>query len=244
MTVKRFTAATGAVALLVLAGAAGPIGCTTRTGSTDFAAPPVGTVLHFERPAGGKPFAFQHKIVDVSGDELVYHVVNESSNPTNDQVRLYRGIFSYAFWRPGGGWVEYKFDRSQVAPLWPLKVGNTVVFPVTFGYAEAKTEAEGKKGWKATERGQMTFTVRRQERITVPAGTFDTFVIHRVRNFTRVAPPHRRLAVERVSWYAPKLGYVVRQTTQNLRVSRGGQLTPAGAVTVFELQRIDRPGSR
>lgn len=218
--------------------------CATAPETTDHAAPPVGTVLHFKRPTGSSLFAFRHKIVSASGDELIYHVTNETSEPTNDQVRLYRGIFSYAYWRPGSGWVEYKFDRAQVAPLWPLKVGNKVDFPVTFGFAAAKTEAEGKRAWKVTERGRMTFTVRRQERVTVPAGTFDTFVIHRVRNFTLVAPPRRRIAVERVSWYAPSLGYVVRQTTQNMRVSRRGQLTPAGAVTVFELQKIDRPGSR
>lgn len=243
MTVKGLTTIGGATVLLLTAGA-GLNGCATAPGSGDFAAPPVGTVLHFQRPKGAAPVGFRHKIVAASGDELVYHVTNETSEATNDQVRLYRGLFSYAYWRPGRGWVEYKFDRATLAPLWPLKVGNRVDFPVTFGFAAAKTEAEGKAKWTMTERGRMTFAVRRRERITVPAGTFDTFVIHRVRNFTLVAPPHRRIAVERVSWYAPSLGYVVRQTTQTMRVSRGGQLTPSGPVTVFELQKIDRPGSR
>ncbi len=241
----RIASIAGAGALALSAAAFGLGGCTATTGFGETAGPPVGTVFSFKQvkgPPGTPLLSFRHTVVSVKGHTAVYRVSDESRNPTNDTVRLYRGIFSYAYWRPGKGWVEYKFDRAAVAPLWPLKVGNKVSFPVTFGYAEAKTVAEGKAKWKAAEKGRITFEVRRKERVTVRAGTFDTFVIHRLRVFTRIAPPHRSLAVERVSWYAPKLGYVVKQTAQDMRVSRGGRLTPMRPITVIELQRIDRPG--
>jgi len=206
------------------------------------AGPPAGTILHFKRTADtpGAPTeeTFDHHIVRSAGNVLVYHVQNESERPSNDEVRLFRGLFSYAYWRPGQGWVEYQFDRSVAAKLWPLEVGNRVTFPATFGYGNADTEAEARRRWRPTERGTITWSVEGRERITVAAGSYDTVVISRARDFSTIDRPERRVMIDYRTWYAPALGYVVKQTMQTRSVAEPGADEETGPVVTIELQNV------
>ena len=123
---------------------------------------------------------FRHRVLRVDGDELLYKV-GSLDKYDGDEVRLLRGIFSWAYWRPGQGWVEFKFDRAAIRKLWPLKPGNEARVKMRYGYGLGKTIGEARKKWKETEAGEIRYKVLRREKVTVPAGTFDTFVIERIR---------------------------------------------------------------
>lgn len=86
----------------------------------------------------------------------------------------------------GGGQV---YPPGAPATFWPLQVGNTV----TFNY--------GANGPLA-----VTARVLRTETITVPAGTFYTYVIER-----RAHPSNDFTETVSTFWYAPSVGTVVKE---------------------------------
>lgn len=204
-----------------------------------YSAPPKGLVLSWSRTdkAGGKTVtgSIIHRVLSAGGDEVLYNV-SSPGKYDGDEVRLFRGIFSYAFWRPGKGWVEFKFDRAAIAKLWPLKVGNKARVAMRFGYGLGKTVAAAKVRWKVTEIGEIHYRVLRRERVTVPAGTFDTFVIQRTRRF-RKFDGKKFFSQRRVGWLAPKLGYIVKQTLQI------GPKGPKAKSSVLQLVSVKQPGS-
>lgn len=200
-----------------------------------YAAPPTGFQITWKRTIrdGGKVTSDTviHRITASKGDEVIYKVVEKGG----DEVRLLRGIFSYAYWRPDAGWAEYKFDKAAIRGLWPLKAGKEAKVSMTYGYGLAKTEAEGRKKWAHTETGSIHYKVLRREKVTVAAGTFDTVVIQRDRSFTKLADKKTE-AHRRTAWFAPSLGYVVKQVI----VYKPG--TPKSRTTTIEAVKIERPG--
>ncbi len=80
-------------------------------------------------------------------------------------------------------------DGGVLGLLYPLEVGKTVSF----------TRNWGGQSW--TDR----ITVAGTERVEVPAGTFDTFVL--LRQSEQVGSDWR---AEQRNWFAPELGWVVR----------------------------------
>ena len=92
------------------------------------------------------------------------------------------------FWTPSAGVVRLHGDELQ--RLWPLEVGKEVSFVWT----------EGSESWRFSHK------VARRETVTIPAGTFDTFVIE-ISETGLNGNSHR--SVNR-SWYAPKVGYAVK----------------------------------
>lgn len=200
-----------------------------------YTAPPKGFQITWKRTIrdGGKVTSDTviHRITASKGDEVIYKVVEKGG----DEVRLLRGIFSYAYWRPDEGWAEYKFDKARIRGLWPLKAGKEANVAMNFGYGVAKTEAAARQKWAHSETGIILYKVLRHETVTVPAGTFDTVVIQRDRSFTKLADKktegHRRTA-----WFAPSLGYVVKQ------VIVYEPNNPKSRATTIEAVKIERPG--
>ena len=81
------------------------------------------------------------------------------------------------------------FSRRAVESMWPLQVGKSETIHYT-------TSAGGH---------EMTWKVPRMERITVPAGTFDTYVIE----LWERSVDYQYQAKETM-WYSPALGYFVK----------------------------------
>ncbi len=152
---------------------------------------------------------FRHRVIGADAEDVVYLV--KTKGKAGDRVRLFRGLFSYAYWRPGVAWIEYKFDRASLRKLWPLAPGKEARVKIRFGYGLGKTIEQAKANWKQTETGEIFYRVLRREKITVPAGTFDAFVIQRDRWFTKQEDGGKTYE-RRIGWLAPKLGYVVRQS--------------------------------
>jgi hypothetical protein len=209
---RRSTGAPGRVIGPALLAAVLSLGCglAARAENGAYTAPPKGFRITWTREIndGGKVTrdTLMHSIIASKGDEVVYKV----EEPGGDEVRLLRGIFSYAVWRPERGWAEHRFDKAAIRGLWPLEPGKQATVAMRYGYGLAKTQAAAQQKWAHTETGSIHYTVLRRERVATPAGTFDAFVIQRDRHFTRLADK-RTVAHRRIGWFAPKLGYVVKQ---------------------------------
>jgi hypothetical protein len=99
-----------------------------------------------------------------------------------------------------------KLARKEMDGLWPLKVGNIVSFQIS----DSGTVQASDKYF--TRDRQESFVVNRQERITVPAGTFDTFAIEWTEQETGANPT----GALTTPWYAPSVGYVVKSSVHML----------------------------
>jgi hypothetical protein len=207
--IDRARLSAAGLALIVLAAGAAPI-AIAQAEDGGYTAPPTGFQITWTRVIrdGGKVTrgTLVHKVIASRGDEVTYKVVE----PGGDEVRLLRGIFSYAYWRPDRGWAEYKFDKAAIRALWPLTPGKEAKVAMRYGYGLAKTEADARKKWGASETGSIHYKVLRREKVTTQAGTFDTVVIQRDRNFVRLADKSVAKS-RRTAWLAPSLGYVVKQ---------------------------------
>jgi hypothetical protein len=88
------------------------------------------------------------------------------------------------------------YSRSEVERLWPLQVGKS-----------ASTNMVTQQGGRA-----LRWDVVRAETITVPAGTFPTYVIEKRERTNDDAYE----AIERM-WYAPQLGYLAKYEQELVR---------------------------
>lgn len=113
--------------------------------------------------------------------------------------------------------------------LWPLRVGNDQRFEITqvvvakggARFKGGKTRTEFKRSWRCV--------VERTERLTVPAGTFDTYRI----SCFRYRPGTAIWRQTRIYHYAPKIGHFVsREDVYAARPSRRIRLTKAGYSSV------------
>jgi hypothetical protein len=84
-------------------------------------------------------------------------------------------------------------ERAQVSTLFPLKVGNSV------RSGHSGTSASGFT-WSTSDKMEVSG----QERVTVPAGSFDTFIIE-------TSMTGDRWWGQNTCWYAPEIGYCVKR---------------------------------
>jgi hypothetical protein len=98
-----------------------------------------------------------------------------------------------------------RLSTRELERLWPMKVGTIVTFNLMDNTPKGAND-------RLTQRSyEETFIVTRQERVTVPAGAFDTFVIEWREKGVSVTNKTEALIT---LWYAPRLGYVVKSTAQ------------------------------
>lgn len=120
--------------------------------SGEYKAPTVGAVYSYRRPSG---LITEQTVISVSGMMTTWKLPLSGVNEKYGDM-----IWHYVIGGNHAGQI-FDFKQSEVAPLWPLKVGNAVKFGATYGS------------------GVSTNTIRvvGYEKVTVPAGTFDAFVV-------------------------------------------------------------------
>jgi hypothetical protein len=109
----------------------------------------------------------------------------------------------YALFADGYG----PLARKEMDALWPLTVGKTVSFQVR------ETMSVNYAGSSPDRRED--FVVNRQERIAVPAGTFDTLVVEWTEQETGPNPTGALVTL----WYSPGVGYVVKSSVHMLNAN-------------------------
>jgi len=107
--------------------------------------------------------------------------------------------------------------KKKAGDLWPLAIGKTTTF-----YHRGITGADS---WQVSDNTKVTG----MEEVSVPAGTFKTFII----NTAMDNSPW--FEGKRTCWYAPDVGYCVRDHFRS--VSRNGTVRESK----IELKSIDTP---
>jgi hypothetical protein len=115
-------------------------------------------------------------------------------------------------------WIRQGADR--LARLWPLRVGKQVWF-VTEGVSAAGYPTS----W------YETYTVTGRERVTVPAGTFDAYVIAWEEQGREGNGFHAKYTF----WFAPEVGYFVKFR---------GDGSPGSSLADWQATRVDLPHER
>jgi hypothetical protein len=143
--------------------------------SVEFRCPSSGTTI---KASGGRLFRF----TDENGLRCGY---TDETGDRHERYALVADAIS-------------RINKKDLDGLWPLKVGKTVEFSVFDATPRATADRPVVRNY------QETFTVARQQRITVAAGTFDTFVVEwREKGST----PTNRTEALATLWYAPQVGY-------------------------------------
>lgn len=105
---------------------------------------------------------------------------------------------------------HYRFDQSKVDGLWPLKVGKSVTI-----------DTSGTTGDGRSASWDFIVQVLQIETVTVPTGTYDTFVIEIVQKGT--SGGGKGYTGKTTSWYAPSVGVGVKFTFEVLEGRNYGQ---------------------
>ena len=145
----------------------------------------------FKCPATGTEFTFRSGGVDAksveTGQEDGVCILKRGSGDKETVVRMYWGLVGSVD-AAGESFVK----GLDLKSLWPLKVGNKTVQTVN---------GVGYNGQPYTT--NVTLTVAAYEKITVPAGTFDTF---------RVEENKAGDSKPRTHWWAPALGMSIKES--------------------------------
>ena len=156
-----------------------------------FSAGAAAQTADFRCPAAGTAFTYK------SGDSSSVHVasgqegnaclIESMSGGKTETVRLHWGLIGSV---DAAG--ESYAGGLDLKTLWPLKIGNRI---------QQTVKATGRDGKPYSS--DVTVTVAAYEKITVPAGTFDTF---------RVEESKAGEPVLRTRWWAPSLGTSAKES--------------------------------
>jgi hypothetical protein len=98
-----------------------------------------------------------------------------------------------------------RLARHDLDGLWPLNVGNRIDFRVLELNPTSLSTAWLNRDY------EESFAVVRAEAVSVPAGTFDTFVIEWREKGTNTGARSEALIT---LWYAPRIGYFVKSSAK------------------------------
>lgn len=171
-----------------------------------FNAPPVGTTAEYALSDGEN---FKIVVIEVNGKEVLLEGLKSDEAFKNRPNS--RGYGLLVPMRVRGA---TQFDRRRIDRFFPLAVGKKIRFTYEIGNRQRR----------------RTVTVLRTELARVPAGDFFTYVMMRAE--TGVSGGS---VIERVSWYSPEVGLLVKTETR----IRGG--TRSGETSIVELTNIIDP---
>ena len=179
----------------------------------------VGTAGHaqtaaFKCPPPGTEFTYMTSgpasVVVATGQEGDVCLTRSTSAGRTEVVRVHWGLVGSVD-SAGESFVQ----AIDLKSLWPLKVGNTTTQTVS------STGRDG-KAYSST----VTMTVAAYEKITVPAGTFDSF---------RVEETKAGEATPRTHWWAPDPAVSVKESFPDW--------TDRSKLKVYELSAVKRSGN-
>jgi len=178
-------------------------------------------VVEFRCPGAGTQIrtsvASEFKFTEANGTRCGY--VDE-----NGQTRERYALFADGISR---------LARKEMDSLWPLRVRNRVDFDIIDSVSD---------GWPArflTRNRHETFEVTQRQRIAVPAGIFDTFIVEWTEREIGV---HDATEAKITMWYAPAVGYVVKSTVSMINTNAGDpHATAQYANLSFEAAEIAMP---
>ena len=174
-------------------------------------APPVDIATTAPQPAPYKPAPLGTYMKTTNGQRVViqqtgYDMIEDvNGRRVNNVAMLTDGL--------GGGQI---YPPGAPASFWPLQVGKSV----TFNYGAGSPLS-------------VTARVLRTETITVPAGTFYTYVIER-----RSHPMSSFTEAVTTFWYAPSVGTVVKEASYSPETGSRGSYEAVSVVLPHPLNGV------
>jgi hypothetical protein len=154
-------------------------------------------------PAGTTIYTADNGYFDiVAADDMLVTTINKV------------GAITHRFGLFAPYWIESQVDARAVERVWPLSVGKETSYILSHNGSS----------W------QETMKVVRTERVTVPAGTFDTYVVER----HSLGTGSNYFDGTRTYWYAPSVGFMVKF---DIKIKAGN----ATNETPWQASRIVRP---
>lgn len=199
----------------------------------DYVPPKVGLAIEFDswRSEENDPAMrislprLTSEIIALEGDTARVRFL-EGGSQIADNLTL-RGIFTYRLKLTSAS-TRLVGDFAPIRALWPLAPGKSAELRLR---QEQENAAAGDGEWKATGRTFVyRYRVEREERVTVPAGQFEAWVILREVTLLIADGAQTRIETSR-TWYAPALAWWVKFEH---RAHDGGTVR----VTVREAARI------
>lgn len=149
--------------------------------------------------------------------DITYDIVAHDGMVTHAQTREGESaaILAGLHWMPKDRFdaIEGELDRGKLAEVWPLKAGKSIGFTLRHSGADWDYE----------------IAVIGQATISIPAGTFDTFVVRK----TLRAERYNYVGRTQI-WYAPNLGVPIRWEWRQTEGQQAGA-TQSGELTRYEL---------
>jgi hypothetical protein len=165
-------------------------------------------VYRFTRADGSSAQAdHTYRVVSVDG-------LRSTAEITRPDMPTFRGALdSYRVWYSvrtvqAQGTFHQESPTAMIDELAHLRVGAVRVFPAKLRF-ENSAPSNGTAPGPATSDVTMTYAVEARERVSVPAGTFDAFLLRRTQDFAGPDGQPARRDTNRV-WYVPELRWWVK----------------------------------
>jgi hypothetical protein len=174
--------------------------------------PQPGFTIKFRNTAsqGDAPVNNTFRVVSVDGLRTVTEVERAATPPERYTLHSYRVWYSERVVQPHGT-LHQESPTALIDELAPLKTGSVRTFPAKLRFEAnpaVPTLANGQPNRSNSIDLDMTYAVERAERVSVPAGEFEAFVLARTQAFTDGGTVSRRDTTR--IWYAPALHFWVK----------------------------------
>jgi len=116
-------------------------------------------------------------------------------------------VFGRSQWQRGSRRGTRRFFPKETGSLWPLQKGNTVQYTETGTWVDAS-------GVEKSYRSRWVCSVMGTERVSVPAGRFDTWKIVCTRYTVARGGGRSTEREQKIRYYAPEIGHYVLTTRQ------------------------------
>jgi len=157
-----------------------------------------------------------HVITKVDGDDVWNTVRSQVDGAARVHNNItFRSILTWQLHREGAGILRWKFDRKKLASLWPLKVGNQVTVKADLYLGRGATFQAAEKALKLADRVVYRFRVEGRRHVTVPGGTWQSWIILRIAEQRGLDGKLKYVSVRRY-WLAERLGWIVRMDSNSI----------------------------
>ena len=204
---------TAFAAILLLAAQGAPL----PTSAQELLPPQPGLIVVYRHTAsqGEAPPDNTFRVLAVDGLRTTAEVERATLPPERYTLHSYRVWYSERIVQPRGT-LHQDSPTGIIDEFAMLKPGLVRAFPAKLRYQADPahpTLANGQPNLSRTSDLDMTYAVERAERVRVPAGEFDTFVLSRTQAFSGGGSVTRR-DITRI-WYAPELRWWVKIETSS-----------------------------
>lgn len=165
-------------------------------------------VYRFTRADGSSAQPDQtYRVVSVDGLRSSAEITRADLPDFRGSLESYRVWYSVRTVQPQGTFHQ-ESPTAMIDELASLRVGAVRVFPAKVRF-EAAGQTNGTAPQPVSTDVTMTYAVEAQERVTVPAGTFEAFLLRRTQEFRDTDGRPTRRDTNRV-WYVPELRWWVK----------------------------------